>query len=116
MNALITFFGLTFVFTWSCYVAAAALPHGAAAPVVSALRSAVVLLGVFAPGLVALALTSRARGAAGVRALVEGIVQWRVPARWYLFAISYVVVLELAAAQVHRAVTGSWPRSPQSRT
>jgi membrane protease YdiL (CAAX protease family) len=36
-----------------------------------------------------------------------------VKARWYLFAVSYMVVIKLGAALAHRAVLGAWPRFGQ---
>lgn len=99
------FFALTFLVTWACWI-----------PVVRLLRSgtpastALWLLGVFAPAIVALALTGWNEGASGVRALLGRVFQWQVGARWYLFALSYMVVIKLAVALVHRLALGSWPR------
>jgi len=67
-------------------------------------------LGVFAPAIVALALTARADGRAGVGTLLAGIGRWRVGLRWYLFAAGYMVAIKLAVALVHRVATGAWPR------
>lgn len=74
------------------------------------LRGPLFLLGVFAPAIVALALTARADGRAGVWALLARIGRWRVGVGWYLFAAGYMVAIKLAVALVHRAVTGAWPR------
>ncbi len=67
------------------------------------------LLGVFAPALVALALTARADGRAGMLALLRRTVKWSVGARWYLFAIGYMAAVKLAAALLLRIATGAWP-------
>ncbi|HEX5424173.1 MAG TPA: CPBP family intramembrane glutamic endopeptidase [Candidatus Acidoferrales bacterium] len=99
------FFLLTFLVTWACWI-----------PVVRRLRpgtpasSALWLLGVFAPSLVALALTAWYEGTSSAKALLGRIVQWKVGGRWYLFALSYMVVIKLAVAVVHRLALGSWPR------
>lgn len=99
---MITFFVATFIVSWSLWfasdVASPAGPHGP-----------LFLLGVFTPGFVALALTGRATGRSGVRALLRRLVDWQVPARWYVFALSYIAVLKLVVALVHRATTGAWP-------
>src|SRR5436189_6463050 len=67
-------------------------------------------LGAYSPSLVALWLTARAEGGSGVRALLGRILQWRVPARWYLFAVGYIPAIKLTAALVQRVATGAWPR------
>lgn len=68
------------------------------------------LLGVFAPGIVAFALTERAEGRAATRALVARVFKWDVGVRWYVFAIAYIPAIKLVVALVHRIVTGAWPR------
>ncbi len=69
----------------------------------------VFLLGVFVPGLVALAMTARAEGAAGVTRLLARIGRWEV--RWplYVFAVGYMPLTRLAAAAIARGTTGEWP-------
>jgi len=106
---LLAFFLLTFALTWAAWFAAAAL----VAPGNTGLFAAggpVFLFGVFAPGLVALALTARGEGGRGVQSLLARIGQWRVDARWYLFAIGYFAAIKLSAALIQRVATGSWPR------
>ncbi len=91
---------------WSCFISLAA----GVIPSQSPLRQPVLLLGVFAPSLVALSMTARAEGAAGVRALLRRVGQWQVAARWYLFAVTYLAAIKLVAALVHRLAMGRWPR------
>ncbi len=105
------FFALTFLVSWACFITAAVLSRGIPAgggpgPGLSAL----VLLGTFAPGIVALALTARAEGGAGVRALLDRLFRWEVRARWYVFALGYMAAIKLTVALVHRLLTGAWPR------
>lgn len=105
---LLGYFLLTFLVTWSLWLAAA----GLAAPGNTGFfggRGPVFLLGVWAPGLVALGFTARAEGRAGVARLLGRIGQWRVDARWYALAFGYFAVIKLAAAVVHRLVTSGWP-------
>ncbi len=92
-------------------MASIALSRGAGPtpPVVTGMRP-LFLLGTFAPGLIALAFTARASGRAGVEALLRRILRWEVGARWYVFAVSYMAGIKLAAALVHRLVTGAWPQ------
>src|SRR5437762_11997101 len=91
---------------WTCFftVVAAGIPVG------TPLGVLLIHLGAYSPSLVALWLTARAEGGSRVRALLGCILQWRVPARWYLFAVGYIPVIKLTAALVQRVATGAWPR------
>lgn len=102
--SLIAFFVLTFAVTWVLFITVAA-----AIPANTAAGYALVLLGAYAPGLVALALTARQTGLDGVRALLGRILIANVAAKWYVFAVSYVVVVKLSAALLHRLIAGAWP-------
>jgi membrane protease YdiL (CAAX protease family) len=44
-----------------------------------------------------------------VRALLNRMFDWHVNARWYIFAVSYMVVVKLTAAAAHRVIIGAWP-------
>jgi uncharacterized protein len=109
--SLAKYFLLTFAVTWTCWI-----------PVVlwSAHANTVGLTflwlpGVFAPALVALAFTAKNDGASGVKALLGHIFQWRVKARWYLFAVGYMAAMKLAVALADRVGTGSWPHFGKER-
>jgi membrane protease YdiL (CAAX protease family) len=104
VGCLIKFFAITYAVTWTCFISVAALP------IPAPYRNLMVLLGAFSPSLAALSLTARDEGSTGVRSLLRRVVQWQVSARWYLFAAGYIVVIKLAVAVTHRAVTGAWPR------
>jgi hypothetical protein len=112
---LLKFFLLTYAITWTCFTAAGAISRGGArpAPALAALTGALFLLGTFAPGLVALALTERVEGRAATRALLRQVFAWRVGARWYVFAVGYIPAIKLSVALVHRVATGAWPRFGQ---
>ena len=69
----------------------------------------VFLLGVLAPGFVALALTAYYEGRAGVARLLARIGRWQVAAHLYLFAIGYLAATKLLAALIHRVAVGAWP-------
>jgi membrane protease YdiL (CAAX protease family) len=102
VRALLRFFVVTYIVTWGFWFAARIAPAGGP-------RGLLVFLGIFAPAYVALWLTSRATGRGGVVALLRRLIHWQVPARWYLFAVSYIAVVKLTVAVVHRAATGTWP-------
>jgi membrane protease YdiL (CAAX protease family) len=105
-GSLGTFFVLTYAVMWTCFISVATL----AIPTRTPLGAVLVLVGAFAPGLVALWLTARAEGGPGVRALLGHVLRWRVAALWYLFAAGYIAAIKLAVALVHRVATGAWPR------
>jgi len=98
------FLAITYAASWICWIPMAAfMPLGPASQVLA-------LLGTITPSLVALWLTSRSKGSAGVRALLDRVTPGHVAARWYVFALGYTVAVKLAVALIHRAVTGAWPR------
>jgi membrane protease YdiL (CAAX protease family) len=118
MRSLIKFFLLTFIVSWVLWIAAAAISGGTfvpgRTPGLYLFGRLVVLVGVFSPALVALVLTNRAEGRAGVVTLLHRILRWQVCARWYVFAVSYFVAIKLTVALGHRIVTGAWPAFGQT--
>jgi len=94
-----------------------ALPHGTAStgqalPIV---RGLLVFAGTVVPAVIALMITARASGISATRPPLHHLLEWRVGARWYLFAITYMAAIMLTVAIAHRMTTGSWPPvRPQS--
>ncbi len=105
-GSVVKFFVLTYAVMWTCFITVAA----AAIPARRPLGAVLVLLGAFAPSLVALGLTARAEGLTGIRTLLGRVLRWRVAPRWYLFAVGYLPAIKLTVALVHRVATGAWPR------
>jgi len=105
-SPVVRFFLLTYGLSWAFFIPVAA----ASGPAITPVQSLLVLLGTFAPSVVALWLTARAEGDPGIRALLGRTVRWRVAARWYLLAAGYMAAIKLAVALVHRVGTGAWPR------
>jgi membrane protease YdiL (CAAX protease family) len=79
-------------------------------PAGSPLGTVLVLLGTFAPGMVAVALTARGSGTAGVRELFGRILRGPIAVRWIVFAVTYMAVIKLTAALIHRVAYAAWPR------
>jgi uncharacterized protein len=102
---IVKFFFFTFAVTWACWIPVVLKPSSFPA----SLSSALWLLGVFAPSLVALGLTAWNEGSTGVHALLRRIAHWRVKARWYFFAVSYMAAIKLSVALAHRLALGAWP-------
>jgi membrane protease YdiL (CAAX protease family) len=111
MGSTLKFFSLTYAVTWTCFIAAAVIMGTVASrsPRFAGLAGLLLLVGTFAPSAVALWLTARADGRAGTRAMLSRVLEWRVGVRWYVFAVGYMAAIKLAAALVHRVVTGAWP-------
>jgi uncharacterized protein len=107
VRSLLTFFSLTFAVSWICFTAAAAISGGSLE--LRALSGPIFYVGVFAPSLVALALTARADGREGMLALLRRIGRWPEGARWYVFAVGYMAAIKLTVALLHRLATGVWP-------
>ncbi|HEX3229719.1 MAG TPA: CPBP family intramembrane glutamic endopeptidase [Pyrinomonadaceae bacterium] len=110
MRSLLKFFSLTYILSWSLWIAAAAIWR--AAPTFSGLASLgsfLYLLGVFAPALAAIALTALTDGRAGTLDLLSRTIKWSASARWYVFAIGYMAAIKIAAALLLRITTGTWP-------
>src|SRR2546426_91319 len=105
-GALVKFFILTYAVMWTCFITVAA----AAIPARRPLGALLVLLGTFAPSLVALGLTARGEGVRGIRILLAGVLGWGVAPQWYLFAAGYIPTIKLTVALVHRVATGACPR------
>lgn len=111
-RAVGAFLGLTFASTWALWavVIRASANHGASSTAAGpAFGGPAFLLGVFAPGIVALALTAWHGGHQALAALLRRIVQWRVPLRLYAFALLLMPLTKLAVALLVRATTGAWP-------
>jgi membrane protease YdiL (CAAX protease family) len=102
---LLLFFAIAYAITWTAFISVALW-----VPVASVLGSALILLGAFSPGIAALFLTWRDEGAAGVEAFVGRIFRGPVAAKWIVFAVSYMAVIKLSAAVIHRLGLGEWPR------
>ena len=108
---MILFTLLTFAASWISWYAAQWIFGGdfthpaRLAPV----GTAVYLLGVFAPALVAIAMTSVREGPASRRQLLHRVVAWTADARWYAFALLYFPLVKVAVAVAHRAAFGVWP-------
>jgi uncharacterized protein len=112
VGPLLIFFSLTYAVTWTCFIGAVAISHRTTlplTPIVVTTRGLLLFLGTFAPSLIAVGMVAWHEGSIGVKSLLRCIVQWRVGARWYVLAISYMAAVKLSVALLHRVLTGSWP-------
>ncbi len=111
VQSLLKFFALTYAVAWTCFFTAAVLSGGIGSflPAAAALRMPLLMVGTFAPSLVALGITARDDGVRGIQALLRRVLDSSVAARWYVFAIGYMAAIKLSVAVVYRLGTGSWP-------
>ena len=110
VRSLVAFFALTYAMTWTCFITAAMISSRGGPAKLAGIRSLLLLLGTFAPSLVALGVTARENGIPGTQALLRRLFEWRAGARWYVFAVGYMAAIKLAVALVYRAIIGAWPR------
>ena len=112
MRSVLKFFLLTYAVSWTFFAAGAAVSAkgGRGSAVLAPLRGPLFLLGAFGPAIVAVALTARTERRAGTLTLLRRTIHWRVGARWYIFAVSYMAVIKLTVALLCRTSTGAWPR------
>jgi membrane protease YdiL (CAAX protease family) len=103
-GGLLTFLALSFAVTWSAFIAAANW-----VPAQTAAGYALVLFGAYTPGFVALSLTAMTQGRRGVLALLRRILIADVPLRLYIMALTYIAVVKVTAAILHRLLAGTWP-------
>jgi membrane protease YdiL (CAAX protease family) len=96
------YFFLVFVFAWAFWFCANAVTT-------PAVRWLLLALGVFTPGLVALWMTYRQRGAGGVGSLLARLVQWDIGGRWLAFALLFMATVKVLVALIVRVSTGAWP-------
>jgi uncharacterized protein len=107
IGAIVTFFGLTFVWTWGLWGLVTLIREQAPGP-----ADALYLAGAFGPSLAAVIVTLMFTGVAGVRQWLAQCLQWRVGWRWYALAFVAPPLILLAALGVHLALGGTVPASP----
>jgi hypothetical protein len=101
------FVALTYLVSWTCFITAGIRSRNGDSGIPSDL---LLLIGTFAPSLVAFGITRYRERAAGVQRLLEGIFRWEVAARWYVLAVGYMAIVKLSVALVYRIWVGSWLR------
>lgn len=104
-GSLIVFLVFAYLLMWVCFFAVAFTGMSANSP----LGYSLLLLGAFAPAIVAVAMTALSAGEDGVRALLRPALRWQVAGKWYVFALAYIAALKLCAALIYRLSKGTWP-------
>jgi len=97
---VMTFVLLTFVASWSIWLAASALAPGYA--------QVAFLPGTIMPAIVALWLTRR-ESRQSFRELPGRVFKWQISPWYYVFALTFMAAIKLSSATLYRLDTGSWP-------
>ena len=110
MRRIVIFFALTLLVSWGLFITAANVSRNAApGSPFSPFGYVIYLVGVFTPALVAVLLSWREEKNAGVIALLSRMLRAPSHFAWYLFAVSYFLLIKLTAASIHRVLVGEWP-------
>jgi membrane protease YdiL (CAAX protease family) len=96
---LVAYFVLAYALTWSMVL-------------LTRLSLLFAFLGLFGPAAAALIVTAIDEGRAGVRALLQHVVQWRVGALWYAVALGLPILLGLVVAGLHTLLGGAYTFRP----
>src|SRR5580765_562403 len=116
MRPLLEFFAFTYLVSWSLWIATNLLLASEPSSLgnLTSVSALLILVGAIAPSLVALALTARDEGRAGVGALLSRIAILPAQLRWYVFAAGFMAAVKLGVVVLHRIVAGAWPAVGQT--
>lgn len=103
--ALVIFFLLAYLFTWSNWLPQALTSRGIASIQVPGFLS---LLAGYGPALAAIIVASLAYGRQGLRELFGRLLRWRVGFQWYLIALFLPVFITVLALSINN-LTGGIP-------
>jgi membrane protease YdiL (CAAX protease family) len=106
-RAIVTFFFLTFAWTWGLWGIVAMIREQA-----PGLGNALYLAGAFGPSVAAIFVNLMFTGGVGLRRWLAQCLRWRVGWRWYALAFVAPPLILLAALGVHLALGGAIPASP----
>ena len=96
--ALVIFFVLAFLFTWSNWLPQALNSRGVTSTQVPGFLT---LLAGYGPALAAILVASLAYGRQGLRELFSRLLRWRVGIRWYLIALFLPALITILAILIH---------------
>jgi len=104
--ALVFFFLLAYVFTWSNWLPQALTSRGIVSIQVP---GAVTILSGYGPALAAIIVASLAYGKQGLRELFGRLLKWRVGIQWYLIALFLPVFIKFLAISINNWTGGTSP-------
>ena len=104
--ALVIFFALAYVFTWSNWLPQALNSRGVTSIQVPGFLT---LLAGYGPALAAIIVASLAHGRQGLRELFGRLFRWQVGIQWYLIALFLPVLITLLAITLNNLTGGATP-------
>lgn len=105
-HSLLLYFTLTYLISWSFMIPVALSHRGW---VSWSVPYGFYYLASYGPLISAIIVTGLTDGWQGIRSLLGRIVKWRVPFRYYAFAILGPFGLFILAVLANRLITGAWP-------
>jgi uncharacterized protein len=102
---LLTYFVLTFLITWGCWITVILTLPGRDIKNLTPVGMLMEYIGLWGPALAAILVAAVTRGKAGMKALFGRLLIWRVPGKWYLLALILWPVISILAAFWHASVT-----------
>lgn len=104
--ALVIFFVLAYLFTWSNWLSQALTSRGMASIQVPGFLT---LIAGYGPALAAIIVASLAYGRQGLRELFGRLLRWRVGIQWYLIALFLPALITLLAITLNNLTGGITP-------
>lgn len=104
--ALVSFFALAYLFTWSNWLPQALNSRGVTSIQVPGFLT---LLAGYGPALAAIIVASLAHGRQGLRELFGRLFRWRVGIQWYLIALFLPVLITLLVITLNNLTGGATP-------
>jgi membrane protease YdiL (CAAX protease family) len=105
-NSLVVYFILAYAITWAFMLPLAASAQGW---IDTEVPYALHYLAPFGPMLSAIIVSGVTAGGAGVRELLDGLLKWRVPLRYYAFAVLGPIGIFTFSVLLSRLASGAWP-------
>jgi CAAX protease family protein len=117
-HPLLTYFGLTYLLTWLCWVPLVIFLPGGLQPGSTkasaghpSLLILLFVLGNFVPSIIGIILTRIVEGRGSLRPLFSQVIRWRVNPGWYAIALFLTPLVTAAALALFIALGGSVPAS-----
>ena len=105
-NALLSYFLITFAFSWTIYFTLVAMQYGW---MDLRLPRWIHYLASFGPAIAALTVTAVTSGSTGLRGMWNRMTKWRVGRGYAAFAVLSPFSIFLVAALIARLIKGAWP-------
>jgi membrane protease YdiL (CAAX protease family) len=115
MGVLLKYYFLTFLVSWTCFISVIIISNSTEVNHTgfNQFQHIILFLGVIAPSLVAIWLSSRDGAPGQTQKILGKIGRWKVNIKWYLFAAGFMIAVKLLVALIHKTIMGTWPQFGQ---